>query len=96
MSNLELYLYCAIFNFFYASYISEIQDTCNFSKLAYSSPFHEPIIFKKIPDFLIIKNNYCLIVECKSGHFQKDSHIKKAEEYSKLSLRDVENECRKL
>lgn len=83
-------------NFFYAAYWSELKNTLNFSKLGYSPPFHEPIIFKKNPDFLIIKNDYCFIVECKSGHFQIDSHNKQAEGYSNLSLRDVEDECRKI
>lgn len=37
-----------------------------------------------------------MIIDCKSGHFQIDDHLKTANEYSKFKLRDVENECKKI
>ncbi len=54
------------------------------------------MILNNDPDFLIIKGNYCLIIECKSGHFQNEEHPINAEKYSKFSLREIEKECRKI
>lgn len=91
------------YNFLIAAYASEIENTLNFKKLDFYPPFHQPNIFRKEPDFILINKNegYALIVECKSGKFQpgdsnEKSDIKQAESYINLPLREVESECKRI
>lgn len=86
------------YNFFYSAYVSEIPNNKTLDKIGFSCPFHQPKISIKTPDFIAIKleTGYALLVECKSGHLQKED-IKQAKEYSKLfGLYEIEQECRKI